>query len=612
MSRTHDPPTQEGGVPVSEPEPSADPERGGPPPHPALELSPALRQQLLDPAVWQEGLERYARATNLAVALVNADGRLLGQCINPRPTWSLLRARRPASADACPLCLMPPQPRNCVADALAKGGFGITRDRTGLVHVTVPLVLGEHSLGALVAGQVFDQYPEQLGLEHAAGTFGLRPEKVWQLARLEPPVTRATLRVYADLLATLGNTFLRTRYDTVVEATRLAEMTRLRDMLQQRTQELAEADRQKDAFLATLAHELRNPLAPIRNAVHIVRLKSPPEPEVHWGLDVIGRQLQQMTRLIDDLLDLSRITRNTLDLRKERLDLAEVMQTAVETSRPLIEEGGQAFAATQPPEPVSLDGDPVRLAQVITNLLNNAVKYTERGGHIWLTAERQGREAIVTVRDTGIGIPAEMLPRIFEMFTQGDQSWERARGGLGTGLTLVKRIVELHGGTITAHSDGPGAGSTFIVRLPVVSEPSPAQPRARTERERPAPASSPATSRRILVVDDERLSVASLGMLLRIEGHKIRTAHDGLEAVEVADKFRPDVVLLDIGLPKLNGYEVAQRIRHQPWGQGMVLIALTGWGQETDRHRSKAVGFEHHLVKPVDPSALLQLLASLP
>ncbi len=225
-----------------------------------------------------------------------------------------------------------------------------------------------------------------------------------------------------------------------MEANRLAELTRRRDLLQQRTQELTEANRQKDEFLAMLAHELRNPLAPIRNAVHIVQLKSPPEPEVHWGLDVIERQLQQMIRLIDDLLDISRITRNTLDLRKERLDLGEVLRVAVETSRPLIDASGQEFVVTLPPGPIDLDADPTRLAQVISHLLNNAAKYTERGGHIWLTAERQGHDAVVTVRDTGIGIPAEILPRIFEMFMQGDRSPDRSQSGLGIGLTLVKPV----------------------------------------------------------------------------------------------------------------------------------------------------------------------------
>jgi signal transduction histidine kinase len=563
---------------------------------------------LLDPAVWQEGLEKYARATNLAVALVDADGHLLGQCINARPTWSLLREGRPTDADACPFCLMPSPARRCVAEALTKNGFYISRDRTGLVHVTVPLVLGEHALGGLVVGQVFDQYPEQLVLEHVAVTFGLSPQQVWQLARLEQPVKQATLRVYADLLATLGHSFLRTRYDAAIEAHRLAEMTRLRDLLQQRTQDLTEADRQKDAFLATLAHELRNPLAPIRNAVYLLQRASPADPEAHWGLDVIDRQLRQMTRLIDDLLDLSRITHNTLELRPRRLDLTEVLRVAVETSRPLIEAGGQAFVATLPPEPVALDADPVRLAQVIANLLNNAARYTERGGHIWLTAERQGSDAVVTVRDTGIGIPVETLPRIFEMFMQGDQSRDPSQRGLGIGLTLAQWIVTRHGGTITAHSDGPGHGSTFTVRLPISREPSPVQHQGGRTRAR----TPPTMARRILIVDDEMLSAASWDSLLRREGHEIRTAHDGLEAVEVAEAFRPGVVLLDIGLPKLNGYDVAQQIRQQPWGQAMVLIALTGWGQETDRQRSQEAGFDHHLVKPADPTELLHLLAALP
>jgi signal transduction histidine kinase len=483
------------------------------------------------------------------------------------------------------------------------------------VHATVPLVLGDHTVGALLAGQVFDQYPDSLVLEHVARTLGLRPEQVWQLARLEVPVTRDTLRVYLDLLTTLGHTFLRTRYDAAIEATRLAEMTRLRDTLQQRTEELSqrtqaltEADRQKDAFLATLAHELRNPLAPMRNAVYLVQRQGPLAPEAHWGVDVIDRQLQHMTRLVDDLLDLSRITRNTLDLRRERVDLGEVLQAAVDTSRPFIEAGGQTFVLTLPPEPIVLDDDPVRLAQVMANLLNNTAKYTEPGGHIWLAAERHGDEAVVTVRDAGIGIPAEMLPHLFEMFTQGDQSRDRLQRGLGIGLSLAKHIVALHDGTVTAHSDGPSHGSTFTVRLPIVCEPVSVQPRARRAPEPTAPA----VSRRILIVDDERLSAASWGKLLRSAGHKIQTAHDGLQAVEAAGAFRPEVVLLDIGLPKLNGYEVAEQLRREPWGQSLVLIALTGWGQEADRHRAQEAGFNHHLVKPLDPSALLHLLATLP
>jgi signal transduction histidine kinase len=370
---------------------------------------------------------------------------------------------------------------------------------------------------------------------------------------------------------------------------------------------LKEADRRKDEFLATLSHELRNPLAPIRHAVEILRLQGGPGPETQWVVDVIDRQLRQMTRLLDDLLDVARITTNRLELRKARIDLAEVLQVAVETSRPLIEECGQDFALTMPPHSIALDGDRTRLAQVIANLLNNAAKYTDRGGHIWLTAEQRGHEAVVTVRDTGIGISTEMLPCIFEMFTQADRSLERAHSGLGIGLALAQQIVELHGGTITAHSDGPGTGCAFALHLPVILEAEPALRGARPARERPASA----VSRRILVVDDERISATSLGRLLKIMGHEIRTAYDGLEAVGVVEAFRPDVVLLDINLPKMNGYDAARRIRQQPWGQGMVLIALTGWGQEADRQRAREAGFDHHLVKPVDSAILTQLLASL-
>jgi signal transduction histidine kinase/CheY-like chemotaxis protein len=371
--------------------------------------------------------------------------------------------------------------------------------------------------------------------------------------------------------------------------------------------ELRDTDRRKDAFLATLAHELRNPLAPIRHAGEILRLQGGPAPEVQWAVDVIDRQMRQLTRLLDDLLDVARITVNRLELRMARIDLAAVLQVAVETARPLIEEHGQEFTATLPPHPVALDGDLTRLAQVIANLLNNAAKYTDRGGHIWLTAEQQGPEAVVTVRDTGIGIPPEMLPRIFEMFAQADRSLERSHSGLGIGLTLARQIVELHGGTLTAQSDGAGTGSAFTVRLPVLPEAAPAPPRTRPARERQVPVAA----RRILVVDDDRISAASLGKWLTIMGHEIRTAYDGLGAVGAAEAFRPDVVLLDIGLPKLNGYEAARKIRQQPWGQGTVLVALTGWGQEADRQRARDAGFDHHLVKPVDPAVLTRLLTSL-
>jgi PAS domain S-box-containing protein len=370
---------------------------------------------------------------------------------------------------------------------------------------------------------------------------------------------------------------------------------------------LKEADRRKDEFLATLAHELRNPLAPIRNALQIIRAKAPPMPDLQWARDVIDRQVHQMTQLVDDLLDISRISGGKLVLRKERVALAAVVSNAVEGSRPLFEKWDHTLTVTLPPEPVLLEADPTRLTQILLNLLTNAAKYTEQGGRIWLTAERQGEEVVIRVKDTGIGITREMLPRVFEMFLQVDRSLERSQGGLGIGLNLVQRLVKLHGGSVTADSAGPGRGSEFVVRLPLAGK---------AAGERPAGSAgdgSPdekAPTSRILVVDDNRDAADSLAMLLRMQGHEVHTAYDGLEAVGAATVLQPDVILLDIGLPKLNGHEAARRIR-QERGPGVMLIALTGWGQEEDRRRSEEAGFDHHLTKPVELDALRQLLATV-
>jgi signal transduction histidine kinase/CheY-like chemotaxis protein len=371
--------------------------------------------------------------------------------------------------------------------------------------------------------------------------------------------------------------------------------------------ELIEADRRKDEFLATLAHELRNPLAPLRTSVQLLRRENPPQPALLRATDVIDRQVQQLVRLVDDLLDVSRITLDKLELRYARVTLAMVVQAAVEASRPLIESRGHELTVTLPPEPVELDVDLTRLAQVFLNLLNNAAKYTEPGGRIHLAAEREGGNVVVRVKDSGIGIVADTLPRVFDMFMQVDRSLNGSQGGLGIGLTLVKRLVQMHGGSIEARSEGPGKGSEFVVRLPVATLSSQGAHAANGEGE-PA---APTIRHRILVVDDNRDAADTLAELLELTGHDLRTAHDGLEAVEVAGEFRPGVVLLDIGLPRLNGYEVAQKIREQPWGQGMVLVALTGWGQEEDRRRSRKAGFDHHMIKPVEPDALLKLLDSI-
>lgn len=379
------------------------------------------------------------------------------------------------------------------------------------------------------------------------------------------------------------------------------------ERLRQINEQLAAASRYKDEFLATLSHELRNPLAPVRNALQIMKLVRNNAEAVDQARLVIERQVSHLVRLVDDLMDVSRISRNKLDLRRETVELASVVQAALETSRPWIDAAGHQLTTDLPAEPVYLEGDHVRLAQVFSNLINNAAKYTQRGGHIWVTAEVRGSEAVVTVRDNGMGIPREKLPHVFEMFTQIDRSLERSHGGLGIGLSLVQRLTFMHGGSVEAHSKGQGQGSEFVVRLPV--KPSTLAPLAAAGHLE-APASTTAQCR-VLVVDDNRDSAASLSLLLGLMGHEVRTAHDGLEAIEVAEAFQPDVILLDIGLPKLNGFDACRRIRATPAGKDMMLIAMTGWGQEEDRQRSRASGFDLHLVKPLDPQALGKLLAEL-
>jgi signal transduction histidine kinase len=366
--------------------------------------------------------------------------------------------------------------------------------------------------------------------------------------------------------------------------------------------QLRDTDRRKDEFLATLAHELRNPLAPIRNALEVLSLTGDDDDAAgRETRALMERQLGQMVRLIDDLLDVSRITRGKLELRKERVELATVINNAVDTARPLIESRGHQLFLALPAQPVHLEGDPMRLAQVFSNLLNNAAKYTERGGSIWLTAAARDGMATVSVRDTGVGIPAEALPYIFEMFMQVDRSLEKSQGGLGIGLTLVKLLVELHGGVVEARSAGVGAGTAFSVRLPVSEAPPlPANP--------PRLAASSSTCR-VLVADDNRDAAESMGIMLRLMGNEVRLAYDGEEAVEEAARFHPDLVLLDIGMPRLNGYEAARRIRAEAASPVPRLVALTGWGQDEDKRRASEAGFDEHFTKPVDPEDLVRIVA---
>jgi signal transduction histidine kinase/CheY-like chemotaxis protein len=757
-------------------------------------LPPAICADLLDPALWQDGLAKYARGTNLAVALADAAGRLIGSIINPQPTWSLLHSKTPpisspsAGAVGCPFSLVPLAPCNCVADALVTGGFVVARDRTGLVHFAVPLVLGGHSLGALVAGQVFDQYPEQLPLEQVAKQLLLSPGKVWELARLEHPVKESTLEVYADLLATLGQTFLQTRYHSLREAERLAEMTRLHDhamaeAIQRKRMEesqfflaevsvdftsldydttlknlarravpfladfcffdvvtthkriqrvawahvdpvkqelfdkvcslvpalnfkdrpvanalltghpdfepeitdawmqaaatspqhlqfmrdiglssmmavpliaherklgaltfcytaasgrryaqrelwlaeelarrtaivvenaklyhaLQEADRRKDEFLAMLSHELRNPLAPILNAVQLLQLQKGENSVQQKARAIIERQVGQLTHLVDDLMEVSRTITGRIQLRQEQVTVSGIVERAVETARPLIDQRGHELTVSLPPDPICLYADASRLEQVVTNLLTNAAKYTNKGGHIWLSVQQEGDKAVLRVRDTGLGIASAFLPHVFDLFTQAERSSDRSQGGLGIGLALVKRLVEMHGGTIGVSST-LGQGSEFVVSL-VVREPG-----ALYLKTQPPPteiAKPTGRAMRVLVVDDNVDAATALEMLVEESGHLVWKAHTGPAGLAAALDYRPDVVLLDIGLPELDGFEVAKRIRQQPVLHNIVLVAMTGYGREIDRQRSQEAGFDHHLVKPADFGEVQQILATV-
>ena len=368
---------------------------------------------------------------------------------------------------------------------------------------------------------------------------------------------------------------------------------------------LRNADRRKDEFLAVLAHELRNPLAPLANGLQVIRMAKDDAPAVASARSMMERQLAHMVRLVDDLLDVSRISRNRMELRRSRVLLSDIINSAVETARPLIEAAGHTLTVSLPSESIHLEGDLTRLSQVFSNLLSNSAKYTNPGGRISIEAEPHADQVKICVRDNGIGIAAEDLPTVFEMFSQVDPRLERSMSGLGIGLALVDGLVKMHGGTVRAESPGPGKGSTFTVTLPAI--------------ERPARLSSPDTDasssaperRRILVVDDNLDSATSMALMLQLLGNEVRAAHDGLQAVEQVEHYRPDVVLMDVGMPRLNGYEATRRIRALPAGRDVIIVALTGWGQEDDKARSHEAGCDGHLTKPVNLPDLEQLLEKL-
>lgn len=385
----------------------------------------------------------------------------------------------------------------------------------------------------------------------------------------------------------------------------ISKQLQSKEKLRQLAAALSETDRRKDLFLATLAHELRNPLAPLCNGLQVMKLSLSDNEALENVRAMMDRQLMQLVRLVDDLLDVSRITQGKLDLRKERIDLRAVVHAAVETSRPVIEQAGHELVVVIPDAPIFVDGDAARLAQVMSNLLNNSAKYTHRGGRIRLTVLRQCAMVAVSVKDNGIGIPPAMLENVFGMFTQVDRTLEKTTGGLGIGLSLVKALLEMHNGTIEAKSDGEGMGSEFVFLLPSMEDDGLASGPAYGQ----AIEALPPALRRILVVDDNEDAADSLGELLAMLGNEVRTAYDGEAGIALAAQFRPDVILMDLGMPKLNGYEAARRLRQQAWGQDILLVALTGWGQEGERKQSADAGFDHHLVKPLRLDDLMQLMS---
>jgi CheY-like chemotaxis protein/nitrogen-specific signal transduction histidine kinase len=385
----------------------------------------------------------------------------------------------------------------------------------------------------------------------------------------------------------------------------VTDRVRLEEELNQKLDELADLDRRKDEFLAMLGHELRNPLAPIMTSLELIRMHRNDAAQIARSRDVIARQVTLMTRLVDDLLDVSRITRGKIELKKQSISLDSAVERALEIIRPLIDERCHQLTLNLPGEPVWLLGDPARLAQVLANLLHNAAKYTDAGGCISLTARTEGDQLILVVADNGIGLDAHMREKVFELFVQGADSIERSRGGMGLGLTLVRSLVQLHGGSVEARSEGPGCGSEFVVTLPLGT---PSIERA----ERTEPESIPMVSeRRILIVDDNIDAAESLGEFLKACGHDIHIAHDGGSAINEAARLRPDAIILDIGLPTMNGYQVARRLRSDVGLTSSLLVAVTGYAQERDRLSAQAAGFDHHFAKPLDVNKLAELLNNM-
>jgi signal transduction histidine kinase len=537
-------------------------------------------QTVFQAEAWGAALEKFGAATGTTIAVYEAPVRLMLGPVHPTSLFETVNRERedPVMFSAC-------------AQACLSADSPVVTEEHGVAAIAACLRLDGQAVGAVVAGYGLTAFPEEAAVRRFTVRYGLPFLPAWRAIRRQAPLTRPRLRVYAELLAALAETLLNENARAQAYALTSAR--------------LAQANQAKDQFLAMLAHELRNPLAPIQIAMQVIRAGDTSTPEAQKAREIVDRQVQHLTRLLDDLLDVARITIGKIQLRKEPVNLAVVVAEALEASRALIEQRGHSLSVSLPEPAVFVEADPTRLGQVITNLVNNAAKYTPPQGHIRVTACRENGEAVVRVSDDGIGIPPEVIPHVFDLFTQAERSLVREEGGLGIGLTIVRTVVELHGGTATVRSEGPGRGSEFVVRLPLGRRAGTSAPLLRTA----LLDESAIRPLRILVIEDNADNRDALRTFLRLDGHRVEVAGDGVSGVEMARAVRPEVALIDIGLPGLDGYEVGRRIRDD-LGTSVMLCAITGYGRPEDVRRATDAGFDTHLVKPVSPDALRDILAT--
>ncbi len=528
-------------------------------------------------AAWTRALEKYGAATHLAVELYGRDEHLILGPVHRTPLFELL-APGHHTLSMFAACV-----RRCLTQTAGASPI-VVEQRHRFAVIGSSLALNGEVVGAAVAAYVLTAFPDEHAVRRLAIECSVPFTTLWQQIRAELPLTRARLNVYGELLQVLCNALL-------------SENVRARQQERTATR-LAAADQAKDDFLAMLSHELRNPLGAIQLGAQIIRLGRASQTAIQKATEIVDRQVKHVARLLDDLLDVSRITRGRIELRKSSVPLATAVAHAVDTSRALIEAQGHSLTISLPEEPIRLEADPTRLEQILTNLLDNAAKYTPAKGQIAVMASREENDVVLRVRDTGLGISPEMLPRVFDLFAQADPSLAHSQGGLGIGLTLVQKLTELHGGTVTVHSEGLGRGTEVVVRLPL-GTPSQMPGAPVTERR--------SRSRHVLVIEDNPDAREMLRTTLEVDGHRVEVAEDGPQGVAMARSSRPDVVLVDIGLPGLNGYEVAKQVRAL-FGRQVRLIAVTGYGRPEDRRRTEEAGFDTHLTKPVSSERIAEAL----